>query len=95
VNLSKAKRKFVKYRNRKLHEEGSQTPYVSMRDLAAVVLSGDEVQIIDDETGKDLTLATLGRILYDLCRGDDAVVSVEAVRDVLRSAKLRSAGRAA
>jgi len=87
-------RKFVKYRNRKLHEEGSPEPYVSMSDLGDVVAAGVEVRVIDDATGKDLTLLTLARILYDRCR-EGYPVRPEAVQKLLVELKKPRASRAA
>jgi polyhydroxyalkanoate synthesis regulator protein len=75
-------RKFVKYRNRKLHEEGSMEPYISMEKLGEIAASGGEVLVLDDATGKDLTAATLARILYDRVRSGSAV-KVEAIQKLL------------
>ena len=79
-------RKFVKYRNRKLHEEGSEESYVSMADLGDVVASGAEVLVVDDRTGEDLTAMTLARILYDRCR-EGCAVKVAALREILVDAR--------
>ena len=80
---AKGKRRFVKYRNRKLHEEGSPEPYTSMSDLVEVVAAGDDVVVVDDATGEDLTLVTLARILYDICREDGKAVKVQAIRKLI------------
>ncbi len=63
-------RSFVKYANRKMHEQGSEESYVSMAELGDIIASGAEVEVIDDATGEDLTLVVMARILYDLCRRD-------------------------
>ena len=68
-----ATRKFVKYRNRKIHEDGSAEAYVSMADLGDIVATGAEVEVVDDSTGDDLTVLTLARILYERCREGYAV----------------------
>lgn len=81
-----AVRKFVKYRNRKLHEEGSEISYVSMADLGDIVASGAEVVVEDDRTREDLTTMTLARILYDRCR-DGWKVPASAIRDLLRDSR--------
>lgn len=75
-------RKFVKYKNRKLHEEGSDVPYVSMQELDDIVASGADVSVIDDSTGKDVTTMTFARILYERCR-DGGQVPAKAIQKIL------------
>lgn len=77
-----APRKFIKYRNRKLHEEGSEESYVSMADLGDMVATGSDVVVVDDRTGEDLTAMTLARILYDRCR-EGYQVKASAIREIL------------
>lgn len=77
-------RKFIKYRNRKLHEEGSEESYVSMAELGDVVASGADVVVVDDATGDDLTLMTLARILYDKCRGGYPASRATAIRAAIQ-----------
>lgn len=76
------KRRFVKYRNRKIHEVGSQEAYVSMEYVADLVKRGVEVEVIDDVTSEDLTAETLARIVYDACRTqawNDAPAAIRAL----------------
>lgn len=87
------KRKYIKYMNRKLHEVGSEDAYVSMEDLSKVVMAGDEIEVIDDATGEDLTLATLARILYDRCRMDVETCEPKAIQKILVDAGRRDGGR--
>ena len=87
-------RKFVKYRNRKMHEEGSLASYVSMSELGAIVAGGHQVSVVDDSTGEDLTAATLARILYDRCR-DGYAVRPELIQKLLVDSKKQRSNRAA
>lgn len=76
------KKKFVKYRNRKIHEVGSTDSYVSMEYVAELVRKGVAVEVIDDVTGADLTAETLARIVYDACRAqawNDAPAAMRAL----------------
>lgn len=60
-------RRFKKFSNRKLYDlDGSR--YVSMVELARVVASGPDVVVEDDRTGRDITLETLARALYELLK---------------------------
>lgn len=87
-------RKFVKYGNRKLHEEGSLASYVSMSELGYIVAAGQEISVVDDLTGCDLTAATLARILYDRCR-DGYAVRPDAIQKLLVESKKLKASKAA
>ena len=86
-----ALRKIVKYRNRKMHEVGSVTRYVSMEDLAMFVGKGDNIEVIDDATGEDLTVAVLARILYDRCLKDSTTVEEKVLRGLIIDASKRAA----
>ncbi len=51
-----------RYRNRRLYDpDASRT--ITQSDLAALVKAGKEVQVIDNASGKDVTMAVLGRVL--------------------------------
>ena len=86
--MSKTKRRYVKYQNRKLHEEGSAEPYISgMEELAEAVARGDEVEVVDDVSGEDVTLSVLARIIYDLCRVSAKTSTVAALSEIIIDAK--------
>jgi polyhydroxyalkanoate synthesis regulator protein len=86
-------RKFVRYRNRKVHEVGSAEPHhTSMSELAVFVARGEEIEVVDDATGEDLTVAVLARILYDRCLRDSTAVPEGTLRDlIVRAAKREAA----
>jgi len=86
-----ALRKFVRYRNRKMHEVGSMAMHVGMDDLEAFVAKGDELEVIDDATGEDLTVAVLARILYNRCLKDSTAVEGKVLRDLIVDAHKRAA----
>ncbi len=57
-----AMRKFVKYQNRKMHEVGSPSTYVSMDDVGAVAAAGDDVEFYltrEDGAGTDTMAASV------------------------------------
>jgi polyhydroxyalkanoate synthesis repressor PhaR len=53
-----------RYPNRKLYNTDSKR-YVTLDQLAELVRSGGEVQIVDHATGEDLTAVTLTQIIFD------------------------------
>ena len=51
-----------RYSNRKLYDT-QEKRYISLGHVAALIRAGEEVQILDHQSGEDLTAATLARIL--------------------------------
>lgn len=53
-----------KYENRKLYNE-EKSQYLSMLELATLAAKRDDLKVVCDRTGRDLTLETLARALYE------------------------------
>lgn len=53
-----------RYSNRKLYDT-KDSRYVTLLQIAEMVRSGEEVQIIDNNTKQDLTEVTLAQIIYE------------------------------
>ncbi|PIP37195.1 MAG: pesticidal protein Cry15Aa, partial [Desulfobacterales bacterium CG23_combo_of_CG06-09_8_20_14_all_51_8] len=51
-----------KYANRKLYDTTDKR-YLTMDRLAELIKAGDEVSIVDNETGDDLTSAIVSQLL--------------------------------
>ena len=57
--------KIVKrYANRKLYDT-ERSCYVTLDDIAAMIKVGDEVKVVDNKTGEDLTSVTLAQIIFE------------------------------
>jgi polyhydroxyalkanoate synthesis repressor PhaR len=57
--------KIVKrYANRKLYDT-ERSCYVTLDDIASMITAGDEVKVIDNKTGEDLTSVTLAQIIFE------------------------------
>ncbi len=57
--------KIVKrYSNRKLYDT-ERSRYVTLEEIARMIKEGEEVQIIDNKSGRDLTAVTLTQIIYE------------------------------
>jgi polyhydroxyalkanoate synthesis repressor PhaR len=52
------------YPNRKLYDT-QESHYVTLTALAEILRQGEEIQVIDRETGRDLTAATLAQIIFE------------------------------
>jgi polyhydroxyalkanoate synthesis regulator protein len=86
--MSDEKKPIKKYGNRKLYDEG-QASYISMVELSDLVYQGDRVEVVCDLTGRDLTLESLGRSLYERLkvrsRSDTRdLLLVSLVADIIR-----------
>lgn len=53
-----------RYSNRKLYDTESST-YVTLEDVEQMVSEGEEVRIVDDDSGEDITSATLTHIVLE------------------------------
>jgi polyhydroxyalkanoate synthesis repressor PhaR len=53
-----------KYPNRRLYDT-SASRYINLEDIAAFIRDGRDVQVLDAQTGEDLTRSTLTQIIVD------------------------------
>ena len=53
-----------RYQNRKLYDT-HQSCYVTLDDISQIVRNGNEIQVIDNKTGKDITYMTKIQLLFD------------------------------
>jgi polyhydroxyalkanoate synthesis repressor PhaR len=60
----RARRVIKRYSNRKLYDT-KDSRYVTLLQIAEMVRTGEEVQIIDNNTKDDLTEVTLAQIIYE------------------------------
>jgi polyhydroxyalkanoate synthesis repressor PhaR len=63
-STEKPRRVIKRYSNRKLYDT-QDSRYVTLLQIAEMVRSGEEVQIIDNNTKDDLTEVTLAQIIYE------------------------------
>ena len=56
-----------KYQNRKIYSETTGA-YITMLELSDLVAAGRKVRVTDDPTGRDLTVESLARALYERVR---------------------------
>lgn len=53
-----------RYTNRKLYNTETKQ-YVTLDEIAGLIRQGEEVQVIDNTTGEDLTALTLSQIIFE------------------------------
>ncbi len=61
-----------RYANRKLYNTQTSR-YITLKGIAALIEAGDEVIVIDNETGEDITSIALSQILVDSERANRTV----------------------
>ena len=57
-------RTIKRYSNRKLYDTEAKQ-YITLDGIADLVRRGDDVEVIDKETGEDLTAVTLSQIIFE------------------------------
>ena len=75
-----------RYANRKLYDTTAST-YITLDEIAQMIKSGEEIQIIDNKTKEDLTAVTMAQILVEeekRERRGDGGASLAGLRDLIQ-----------
>ena len=75
--------KIKKYVNRKMYDT-TDKQYVSLEQVARLIKSGEEVSIIDNKTGEDLTAAIVSRLIGREKKAKGSVVTPRMMMQLLR-----------
>jgi polyhydroxyalkanoate synthesis repressor PhaR len=73
-----------KYPNRRLYDT-SASRYINLEDIAELVRKGEDVQVVDAQTGEDLTRVTLTQIIVDDARQQPTGLPLELLRQLIIS----------
>jgi polyhydroxyalkanoate synthesis repressor PhaR len=80
----KKTRVIKRYTNRKLYDT-VDSRYVTLEEIAAMVKAGEEVQIVDNRNGEDLTEVTLAQILFEEQKKNKTRMPLGVLTDLIRS----------
>jgi polyhydroxyalkanoate synthesis repressor PhaR len=80
----KPRRIIKRYSNRKLYDT-KDSRYVTLLQIAEMVRSGEEVQIIDNNTKDDLTEVTLAQIIFEEQKAKSRNVPLKTLKDLIHS----------
>ncbi|HOX43964.1 MAG TPA: polyhydroxyalkanoate synthesis regulator DNA-binding domain-containing protein [Myxococcota bacterium] len=80
----KKTRVIKRYTNRKLYDT-ADSRYVTLDEIAAMVKSGEEVQIVDNRNGEDLTEVTLAQILFEEQKKNKTRMPLGVLKDLIRT----------
>ena len=72
-----------RYESRKLYDT-EESRYVSLEEIASWVRQGQEVRVVDNATGSDVTSQTLTQIILDEGRRGTSFLPSELLHDLVR-----------
>ena len=78
----RARRVIKRYSNRKLYDT-KDSRYVTLLQIAELVRSGEEVQIIDNNSKEDLTEVTLAQIIYEEQKAHSRNVPLQTLKALI------------
>lgn len=76
--------KIVKrYANRKLYDT-ERSCYVTLDDISVMIKAGEEVRVVDNKTGEDLTSVTLAQIIFE-AEKKKSFMPLNLLRDLIQN----------
>lgn len=78
------KRIIKRYHNRKLYDTSSST-YVTLEDIAVLIKRGDEVQILDNATKRDITGQTLAQVIFEEEKKQKDFLPLDTLRKLIQT----------
>jgi polyhydroxyalkanoate synthesis repressor PhaR len=73
-----------KYANRRLYNTGTST-YVTLEDLAEMLKSGEDFNVVDAKSGEDITRSVLTQIIFEQeGKGGQSMLPIAFLRQLIR-----------
>lgn len=73
-----------KYANRKLYHI-NRKQYITLEGIAQLVQGGDSVQVLDNETGDDITASTLAQVVLLARRGSGGLLPTNVLTGLIQT----------
>jgi polyhydroxyalkanoate synthesis repressor PhaR len=73
-----------RYPNRKLYDTDRST-YVTLDEIEQMVKDGEDVKIIDNQSGEDITTVTLAHIIFEQEKSQNRMLPLSALRGIIQS----------
>jgi polyhydroxyalkanoate synthesis repressor PhaR len=83
-----------RYGNRKLYDT-SESRYVTLDEIGRWVKAGEEVKILENDTGEDLTAVTFAQIILEEERKKNGLLSLRMLREIIQHGEAALQGIAA
>lgn len=71
-----------RYANRKLYDT-ERSCYVTLDDIATMIKAGEEVKVVDNKTGEDLSSVTLAQIIFE-AEKKKSFMPINLLRDLVK-----------
>jgi polyhydroxyalkanoate synthesis repressor PhaR len=71
-----------RYANRKLYDT-ERSSYVTLDDISVMIKAGEEVQVVDNKSGEDLTSVTFAQIIFE-AEKKKSVMPLSLLRTIIR-----------
>jgi polyhydroxyalkanoate synthesis repressor PhaR len=84
ATIDRPRRVIKRYSNRKLYDT-KDSRYVTLLQIAEMVRTGEEVQIIDNNTKDDLTEVTLAQIIYEEQKAHSRNVPLQTLKELIHT----------
>src|SRR5713101_5553132 len=72
-----------RYGNRKLYDT-SESRYVTLEEIGRWVKAGEDVKILENDTGEDLTAVTFAQIILEEERRKSGLLSLRVLREIIQ-----------
>jgi len=72
-----------RYSNRKLYDTRTSR-YVTLDDILKMIVEGEEVKVIDNESGRDLSGITMAQIFFEELKKRKGLISFTALKNLIR-----------
>lgn len=76
-------RTIKKYANRRLYDTAA-SQHVTLQDIRELVANGEEIAVVDDTSGEDITRHVLLQILAEQEQGGQPILSTEMLMQIIR-----------
>ena len=53
-----------RYQNRKLYDTNTKK-YITLAEISVLIIKGEDIQVLDNESGEDITAITLSQIILE------------------------------
>jgi polyhydroxyalkanoate synthesis repressor PhaR len=83
MNETSPLRLIKRYGNRKLYDT-SESRYITLDEIARLVRSGNDVKVIDNENGDDLTAITFAQIILEEEKRRSSLISLGLLRELVQ-----------
>jgi polyhydroxyalkanoate synthesis repressor PhaR len=73
-----------RYANRKLYDT-ERSCYITLDEISKMVHAGDDIQVVDQKSGDDLTSVTLAQIIYEEEKRTKRILPISALKAIIQS----------